>query len=109
MVSMGGFFHSCWEIVGVDIVDIVKAFFNGQELPKFITHTNLVLLPKKKEVNTFSDMRLISLSNFITKVFSRVIHARLVGLLPNLISDEQSGFVKGRSIVENVFVYLKNG
>ncbi|XP_075091548.1 uncharacterized protein LOC142171749 [Nicotiana tabacum] len=74
------------------------------ELPKFITHTNLVLLPKKKEVNTFSDMRPIILSNFITKVFSRVIHARLVGLLPNLISDEKFGFVKGRSIVENVLL-----
>lgn len=49
-------------------------------------------------------MRPISLSNFINKVFSRFIHERLVGLLPNLISDEQAGFVKGRSIVENVFL-----
>nr|XP_018622849.1 uncharacterized protein LOC108943378 [Nicotiana tomentosiformis] len=47
------FFHSCWDIIGDDILDMVKAFFNGQELPKFVTHTNLVLLPKKKEVNTF--------------------------------------------------------
>jgi len=61
-------------------------------------------LPKKKEVNTFSDMRPISLSNFVNKIFSRVIHKRLVGLLPNLILDEQSGFVKGRSIIENVLL-----
>ncbi|XP_019244346.1 PREDICTED: uncharacterized protein LOC109224216 [Nicotiana attenuata] len=98
------FFHSCWDIVGEDVVEMVKAIFNGQDLPRFITHTNLVLLPKKKGVIAFSDMRPISLSNFINKVFSRVIHERLAGLLPNLISDEQAGFVKGRSIVENVLL-----
>lgn len=75
-----------------------------QELPKCVTHTNLVLLPKKKDVITFSDMRPISLSNFIKKIILRVIHERLVGLLPNIISQEQAGFVKGRSIVKNMLL-----
>lgn len=100
----GCFFHTCWDIIREDVHHMVKAFFNGHELPKFITHTNLVLLPKKKEVITFSDMRPISLSNFVNKIFSRVVHERLVDLLPNLISDEQEGFVKGRSIVENMLL-----
>lgn len=68
--------------------DMVKAFFNGHELPKYITHTNLVLLPKKNEVITFSDMWPISLSKFINNFFSKVIHGRMVELLPSLISDE---------------------
>lgn len=83
-------------------MEIVKAFFNCQELPRFITHTNLVLLPKKKAMISYSDMRPIRLINFINKVFSRVIHESLVGYLPNLISNEQVGFVKGGSIVKNV-------
>ncbi|XP_070026560.1 uncharacterized protein [Nicotiana sylvestris] len=33
-----------------------------------------------------------------------VIHERLVELLPNIISEEHAGFVKGRSIVENVLL-----
>ncbi|XP_075086216.1 secreted RxLR effector protein 78-like [Nicotiana tabacum] len=49
-------------------------------------------------------MRPIILSNFINKVFSRVIDERLVSYLPNLTSDEQDGFVKGRSIVENILL-----
>lgn len=53
---------------------------------------------------TFSDMRPISLGNFVNKIFSRVVHERLVHLLPNLISDEQAGFVKDRNIVENVLL-----
>ncbi|XP_019236035.1 PREDICTED: uncharacterized protein LOC109216346 [Nicotiana attenuata] len=73
----GCFFHSCCDIIDDDISDMVKAFFNVQELPKCLTHTNLVLLPKKKVVTTFSHMRPISLSNIINKVFSRVINERM--------------------------------
>ncbi|XP_060190872.1 uncharacterized protein LOC132620196 [Lycium barbarum] len=46
---------------------MVKAFFCGHELPRYITCTNLVLIPKKKEINTFSDLRPISLSNFTSR------------------------------------------
>lgn len=86
----GCFYQFCWDIIGDDIYDMVRAVFNGHELPKCITHTNLVLLPKKKEVTTFSDLRPISLSNFSNKIISRAIHERLVGFLHNIISDEQA-------------------
>ncbi|XP_070029963.1 uncharacterized protein [Nicotiana sylvestris] len=98
------FYHSCWDLIGDDLYDMVRAFFNGHELPKCLTHTNLVLLPKKKEVTIFSDLRPISLSNFSNKVISRVVHGRLDKFLPSLISEEQSGFVKGRNIVENILL-----
>ncbi|XP_075092316.1 uncharacterized protein LOC142172566 [Nicotiana tabacum] len=100
----GKFYHSCWDLIGDDLYDMVRAFFNGHELPKCVTHTNLVLLPKKKEVTTFSDLRPISLNNFSNKVISRVVHERLVKFLPSLISEEQAGFVKGRNIVENILL-----
>nr|XP_016509454.1 PREDICTED: uncharacterized protein LOC107826922 [Nicotiana tabacum] len=100
----GKFYHSCWDLIGDDLYDMVRAFFNGHELPKFVTHTNLVLLPKKKEVNTFSNLRPISLSNFSNKVISRVVHERLLKFLPSLISEEHAGFVKGRNIVENILL-----
>lgn len=69
---------------------MVRDLFIGYQLPRFVTHTNLVLIPKKNEVNTLYDMRPFSLNNFINKVFSRVLYERLVGLLPNLISDERA-------------------
>ncbi|XP_019231878.1 PREDICTED: uncharacterized protein LOC109212667 [Nicotiana attenuata] len=37
-------------------------------------------------------------------VFSRVAHDRLEKMLPSLISSNQSGFVKGRSIFENILL-----
>ncbi|XP_060210762.1 uncharacterized protein LOC132637732 [Lycium barbarum] len=89
---------------GADVYNVVKAFFDGKTLPKSITHTNLVLLLKKKNLETFADMRPISLSNFINKVISRVVQDKLEGLLPSLISPNQSDFVKGRCIIENVLL-----
>ncbi|XP_070041409.1 uncharacterized protein [Nicotiana tomentosiformis] len=49
-------------------------------------------------------MRPISLINFNNKIISIVIHERLVGLLPNLISDEQDVFLKVRSIAKDVLL-----
>lgn len=100
----GTFYQTCWEIVKNDVIAAVQAFFGGQELPRFVTHTNLVLLSKKDHVNSFSDVRPISLSNFINKVISRVSHERMVLLLPRLISLNQTGFIKGGTIVENVLL-----
>lgn len=43
----GHFCQVCWDVVGADVVRIMHAFFNGNTLPKSITHTNLILFPKK--------------------------------------------------------------
>ncbi|KAH0706068.1 hypothetical protein KY285_010599 [Solanum tuberosum] len=61
-------------------------------------------VPKKEQVREFTDLRSISLSNFINKILSRIVHNRVEILLPRLISCNQSGFVKGRSIIENVLL-----
>lgn len=49
-------------------------------------------------------MRPISLSTFTNKVISRIVHERIVGLLPSIISPNQSGFVMGKNITENVLL-----
>ncbi|XP_019258573.1 PREDICTED: uncharacterized protein LOC109236798 [Nicotiana attenuata] len=50
------------------------------------------------------DVYAMVLAFFNGQQLPKVIHERLVELLPNLISEEQAGFVKGRSIVENVLL-----
>ncbi|XP_060183014.1 uncharacterized protein LOC132612965 [Lycium barbarum] len=100
----GLFYQTYGDIVGTDVYNIVKALFEDHTLPKAITHTNLVLLAKKNDVETSSDMRPNSLSNFINKVISRVLHDKQDKVLPNLTSSNQSSFVKGRNIIENVLL-----
>lgn len=44
----GIFFQECWDIIGEDIHEMLKLFYGGISLPKSITHTKLVLLPKNQ-------------------------------------------------------------
>ncbi|XP_070057285.1 uncharacterized protein [Nicotiana tomentosiformis] len=61
---IGLFYQHCWEIIGEDIFRLLQEFYVGATLPESITHTNLVLLPKKTPVQTFSYLRPISLCFF---------------------------------------------
>lgn len=80
----------------------MRAFSCRQVLPRYVTNTNLILFPKKKVSRTFSDLRPISLSFFLNKFISRSLYDRPVVLLPKIIYKNQAGFVKDRTIIENV-------
>lgn len=71
------FYQVLQDIVGGDIIEVIHDFFGGSTLPKSIFHTNLVLIPKKDVIQEFYDLRPISLSNFLNKVISRIIHGRM--------------------------------
>lgn len=51
-----------------------------------------------------SDMRPISLYNFVNKIISRLIHTRLGMVISKLISFNQTDFVKCGSITENLLL-----
>uniref|UniRef100_A0A0V0GVG6 Putative ovule protein n=1 Tax=Solanum chacoense TaxID=4108 RepID=A0A0V0GVG6_SOLCH len=100
----GCFYQNYWSVVEAYVVKMVYAFFQGSTLPKSITHTNMVLLPKKNIIQSFSELRPIRLSNLLNKVIYRLLHDKLDSLLPRLISPHQFGFVKGRNITEKEII-----
>ncbi|XP_049348971.1 uncharacterized protein LOC125813526 [Solanum verrucosum] len=42
----GYFFQKCWNIIKHDLLDVIHAFFCGQMIPKYMSHSCIVLLPK---------------------------------------------------------------
>lgn len=58
----GKFHQACWDIIAGDVVKMVQSFFCGHELPRYVTCTDVVLITKKKEVMTFSNIRLLVLA-----------------------------------------------
>lgn len=48
--------------------------------------------------------RPISLCNFFNKVLTRILCLRLKPLLPSLISEEQTSFIEGRDIADNILL-----
>lgn len=43
---LGEFFQNYWDITGEDVVLVV--LFYRSELPRYVTHRNLMLIPKKE-------------------------------------------------------------
>lgn len=80
------FYEVSLNIIGENCRRMMWDFFISNTLPKSITHTNLVLIPKKNNVQSFSNLRLINLSNFVNKILSTIVHDMLKNLLPRLIS-----------------------
>ncbi|XP_060182081.1 uncharacterized protein LOC132611714 [Lycium barbarum] len=101
----GKFFQATWEIISNDLVNPIQSFFSGGVfLPKFFSHTCLVMIPKVEHSQQFSDLRPISLCNVTSKIISKIINSKMGPLLPKLISPNQSGFIKGKMISENILL-----
>jgi hypothetical protein len=61
----------------------------------------LTLLPKKNYATLVKDFRPISLIHSFAKLITKLLANRLAGRLSELVSANQSGFVKGRCIHDN--------
>lgn len=65
-----------------------------------------VLIPKNDNAVEPRDFRPISLVNMVQKILSKILSNRLQGCIHHLLHPSQTGFVKGRHIVEG-FIYAQ--
>ena len=73
-------------------------------MPEGVNNTAIVLIPKVDNPVKLTEYRPISLCNVIYKVVSKCLVNRLRPILEEIISPEQSAFVPGRMITDNVLV-----
>jgi hypothetical protein len=96
------FFIFFFDLVGVDLLQMVEYSHIKGKIHGSLNSTFLVLIPKKNNSLSFNDYRLISLCNLIYKVISKVISNRINPFLERCISVEQLGFLKGRRIQDAI-------
>jgi hypothetical protein len=101
------FYKQFWELCGKEIFQACKEWLLQGRLPKNMNNTNIVLIPKVENLTSMKDLRPISLCNVLYKIISKVLANRLKPLLTRYISIEQSAFVEGRSILDNVMVAME--
>ncbi|KAL9677785.1 hypothetical protein QQ045_015621 [Rhodiola kirilowii] len=98
------FYQVNWEVVGADVVRDALSCLNNNVLDTKINETLIVLVPKVKKVEKVEERRPISLCNVVMKVITKVLANRLKDVLPDLISQSQSAFVRGRLISDNILI-----
>lgn len=98
------FFQNFWPVMGKEIFEYCKDWLHTKKFPGELNSTNVVLIPKKENASCMKDLRPIALCNVLYKILAKVLANRLRDVLPEIISENQSAFIKGRSITDNVLV-----
>ncbi|GJZ58864.1 putative RNA-directed DNA polymerase [Tanacetum coccineum] len=98
------FFKKAWDVVANEVTDAVCEFFVNGKLLKELNHTIIALIPKVQTPTRVNDYRPISCCNVLFKCISKIIGNRIKHSLKVLVSPNQSAFVPGRSISDNILL-----
>ena len=102
-----GFFQKFWPICGEEIFKQCCGWLDSGALPPTLNMMNIALIPKGDSQVSMKDWRLIALCNVVYKIVPKVLANRLKGVLDKCISDNQSAFVPGRSILDNAMAAIE--
>jgi hypothetical protein len=98
------FYQRSWDTVKKEVCKSVLDFLNHGIFDPSINCTHIALVPKTKSPISLTDYCPISLCNVLYKFSAKVLANRLKKVLPHIISPNQSAFILGRLITDNIMV-----
>jgi hypothetical protein len=98
------FFQDCWEVVKGDFMEIFAEFHAQGKFVKSLNSTFLSLIPKFNGAKEIKDFCPISLVGSVYKIIAKVLANRMKKVMDRIISKPQNTFVKGRQILDSVFI-----
>ena len=97
------FYLKFWSVLEGKLIETYKYSLSEGELSQSQRRAVISLLHKKgKDEKEIKNWRPISLLNYDNKILTKVFAKRIEPFLSKLIHEDQSGFVKGRFIGENI-------
>ncbi len=97
------FYKHFWSKIGTFVIESLNYAFEKGELSVDQRRGIITLLPKKgKKRILLKNWRPISLLNTDYKILTKCLAFRLKEVLPTIIDPDQTGFLKGRYIGENI-------
>ena len=97
------FYEAFFHLLGTALLDSFNAGFENGKLSVSQKRGIITLIPKdENNLSTLSNWRPITLLNVDYKILAKVIATRIGSVLPKLIHPDQTGFIKGRFIGQNV-------
>ncbi|XP_016206355.1 uncharacterized protein LOC107646702 [Arachis ipaensis] len=98
------FIKRCWSEIGTEFTAAVMDFFLSSKLPADTNLTWVALAPKFTGAKEIKDLRPISMVGYVYKVISKILVRRMRAIMPRLVGETQSAFVKGRKIHDGALI-----
>ena len=97
------FYKFVFELLGHNLVESFNEAYEANELSISQRRGIITLIPKEDgSLLDLSNWRPITLLNVDCKIATKAIAKRIEASLPKLINSDQTGFIKGRYIGENI-------
>ncbi|CAI5959372.1 unnamed protein product [Closterium sp. NIES-65] len=91
-----------WDLLGKSVMDFMCNFERTAKLPKSALTAVTILLHKKGERSDLGNYRPITLLSATYKIVAKLLANRMKGVLSQVISRNQFGFVPGRRLADAV-------
>ncbi|KAL4332409.1 hypothetical protein GQ457_07G003100 [Hibiscus cannabinus] len=98
------FFQKNWNTVGAAVCKGIKDIFEDCHVPAELNRTLIVLIPKVLKPCHMSQFRPISLCSVVYKAVTKIIVHRIQPYLSKWVFPNQTSFIPGRSISENIIL-----
>ena len=97
------FYKHFWETLAPILQDLYIECMDKKKLNKTARHGLISLIPKgDKDTRYLKNWRPLTLLNLDYKIIAKVLATRLKTVLPSIIGNQQTGFMEGRQISENI-------
>ncbi|XP_071714436.1 uncharacterized protein [Rutidosis leptorrhynchoides] len=89
---------------GPDVCTAVKEYFQNGKLLNEVNSTIIALVPKLAAPKKVNDFRPIACCTVLYKCISKVITNRIKNVLDGIVDENQSAFIPGRQISDNILL-----
>lgn len=97
-------YQQYWDIFKKDVTSAIQKAFATGEVPSDWLRSNIVLIPKNNEPQKPKEYRPITIGNTIYRLLMKILANRLQPLMAQIISPNQSAFLRGRNIADNTIL-----
>ncbi|GJR00332.1 RNA-directed DNA polymerase, eukaryota [Tanacetum coccineum] len=98
------FFKRYWGLVEDDFFKAINHFHSSEKIPLGCNSSFVTLIPKVVDPVFIKDYRPISLIGSFYKIVGKLLANRIASVVEDLISTEQSAFMKGRQIMDGPMI-----
>jgi mannosylglycoprotein endo-beta-mannosidase len=98
------FFQDFVDEISPTLLQAFSAMLRNGETSEWMNKGLITLIPKSGDHAKIGNWRLITLLGSLYKILAKTLARRLQGFLPNIVRPGQTGFVEGRSILDNTFL-----